>query len=213
MEECGLIGDLDREIARQARGFRRSLVGIAPRDFRIYVNVSATGRPLDQVIAAYTAAADDDDTDLSMMGLEITERAIISDPSAASETLAVARSRGLAVVLDDVGTGYSSLSLIRALPLDGLKIDASFVQGMERDAADAAVVASVAALGRRLHLRVTGEGVETEGQLSALTAEKVGNAQGFLFSPAVPIDTFTGWLRDGPPWIEGRPVTSISLVR
>jgi len=213
MAECGLTRELDREIAQQVREFRKGLNGIAPRTFRVYMNVSADADPLDQVVDRQVADADADGVPLAGLGLEITEQAIIADPAAASEALARARSRGVAVVLDDVGTGYSSLSLIRSLPLDGLKIDGTFVQGMSRDSADAALVASVAALGRRLGLEVTAEGVETERQLADVTAEGIDLAQGYLFSPAVDGPTVAGWLADGPPWIEGRPATRIRLAR
>ena len=213
MAECGLTRDLDREIARQVRAFRKRLIGIAPRTFRVYMNVSADMDPLDQVIDRQVADADADGVPLAGLGIEITEQAIIADPVAASEALARARTRGIAVVLDDVGTGYSSLSLIRTLPLDGLKIDGTFVQGMCRDSADAALVASVAALGHRLGLAVTAEGVETERQLADVTAEGIDVAQGYLFSPAVDGPTVATWLADGPPWIEGRPATRIRLAR
>jgi diguanylate cyclase (GGDEF)-like protein len=213
MAECGLTRDLDLAIARQARRLRRDLVGVAPRRFRVYVNVSAGQESLAEVIEHHRIEAEQDDVALSGLGIEITEHAIVSDPEAASRALAVARSRGLAVVLDDVGTGYSSLSLIRQLPLDGLKIDGSFVQGMGRDAADAALVASVAALGRRLGLSVTAEGVETESELAAVSEEGVDLAQGFLFSPAVEAATIMTWLCEGPPWIESAPVRGISALR
>jgi len=213
MVECGLTRDLDLAIARQARCLRRSLIGVAPRRFRVYVNVSARHESLAEVIEHHRIDAERDDVALSGLGIEITEHAIVADPTAASRALSVARSRGLAVVLDDVGTGYSSLSLIRQLPLDGLKIDGSFVQGMGREAADAAVVASVAALGRRLGLSVTAEGVETESELAAVNEEGVDLAQGFLFSPAVEAATIVRWLREGPPWIESAPVRGISAVR
>ncbi|MFN8169382.1 MAG: EAL domain-containing protein [Candidatus Nanopelagicales bacterium] len=211
MAECGLIPDLDAEISRQARRVRRSLDAVAPPGFRIYINVSSSNEPLAQTIERQRVAAEEDRTPLSGLGIEITEQAIVSDPETASTALAAARAQGLAIALDDVGTGYSSLSLIRALPLDGLKIDGTFIDGMERDPADAAVVSSVAALGRRLGLSVTGEGVETENQLTALAAEGVGMVQGYLFSGAVPASTLTTWLADGPPWIE--PTPTISLVR
>jgi diguanylate cyclase (GGDEF)-like protein len=213
MAECGLAQDLDLAIARQARQLRRDLVGLAPRRFRVYVNVSAGQESLAEVIERHRIEAERDDVALSGLGIEITEHAIVSDPEAASRALSVARSRGLAVVLDDVGTGYSSLSLIRQLPLDGLKIDGSFVQGMGRDAADAALVASVAALGRRLGLSVTAEGVETESELACVKEEGVDLAQGFLFSPAVEAATIVTWLREGPPWVESVPVRGISAVR
>ena len=186
---------------------------MAPPSFRIYVNVSADTDPLEQIIDRQVRDADADGTPVSGLGIEITEQAIVADPRSESEALATARSRGMAVVLDDVGTGYSSLSLIRTLPLDGLKIDATFVQGMARDAADAARVASVAALGHRLGLSVTAEGVETERQLADIVGEGVDVAQGYLFSPAVEGPTVATWLADGPPWIEGRPATRIRLAR
>jgi EAL domain-containing protein (putative c-di-GMP-specific phosphodiesterase class I) len=200
-------------MARQARALRRSLNGVAQRSFRIYVNVSAETDPLDQIIDRQVADADSDGVALSGLGIEITEQAIVADPKTASEALSAARSRGMAVVLDDVGTGYSSLSLIRSLPLDGLKIDSTFVQGMARDAADAALVASVAALGHRLGLSVTAEGVETERQLADVTAEGVDVAQGYLFSPAVEAPTLATWLSEGPPWIERRPASRIHVAR
>jgi diguanylate cyclase (GGDEF)-like protein len=212
MAECGLTKDLDDAIARQARTLRRDLLGIAPREFRVFVNVSAGYDTLDKIIERHRADADAEGVPLWGLGIEITEQAVVAEPKAASQALAVARSRGLAVVLDDVGTGYSSLSLIRALPLDGLKIDCSFVRGMLRDAADAAVVAAVAALGRRLGLRVTAEGVETEAELLAVRADGVGAAQGYLFSPAVRGDELASWLRDGAPWIEPQPVRYITAV-
>jgi diguanylate cyclase (GGDEF)-like protein len=213
MAECGLTRELDREIGRQSRAFRKSLTGLAPRSFRVYMNVSADTDRLEEIIDRQVADADLDGVPLAGLGIEITEQAIIADPAAASEALQRARSRGMAVVLDDVGTGYSSLSLIRTLPLDGLKIDSTFVQGMNRDAADAALVASVAALGHRLGLAVTAEGVETERELAEVVAEGIDVAQGYLFSPAVEAATITGWLSEGAPWIEGRPTTRIRIAR
>lgn len=210
MAECGLITELDAEISRQARRVRRALVGVAAESFRIFVNVSSSNEPLAATIERQRVAAQEDVTPLSGLGIEITEQAIVSDPEAASLALAAARAQGLAIALDDVGTGYSSLSLIRTLPLDGLKIDGSFIDGMDHDPADAAVVSSVAALGRRLGLAVTGEGVETESQLAALVAEGVASVQGYLFSGAVPAATLTTWLADGPPWAE--PQNAISLA-
>ena len=205
---CGLTTELDVEIARQARAFRRVLSRYVGDHFRIFTNVSAGQQPLEAVIGMHLDAAEADRTPLAWMGLEITEQAVVHDPRSAASALADARDQGLAVVLDDVGTGYSSLSLIRALPLDGLKIDGSFVRGMSSDTADAAVVASVAALGRRLGLHVTAEGVETQAELDAVVGEGVSTIQGYLFSPPVSGEVLMGWLRDGPPWLQMDPVSS-----
>jgi diguanylate cyclase (GGDEF)-like protein len=212
MDEAGLAPELDAEIARQARAFRSSVAGLTPDGFRVFVNVSAGPAPLAETIERFRTAAEDDGTPLSGLGIELTERSIVSDPTAASEALALARRQGVSVLLDDVGTGFSSLSLLRTLPLDGLKIDGSFVRGMTRDAADAAVVASVTALARRLGLSVTGEGVELDEQLDALVAEGVTHVQGFLFSPAVPAEQLRTWLADGPPWVAPAPVRPLRIV-
>ena len=206
MAEVGLTTELDEEIARQARVFRRLVGRYVGDHFRIFTNVSAGQQPLEAIIELHLAAAQSDHTPLSWLGLEITEQAVVQDPRAAAAALREARDQGLAVVLDDVGTGYSSLSLIRALPLDGLKIDGSFVRGMSNDHTDAAVVASVAALGRRLGLHVTAEGVETQAELDAVVAEGVSTIQGYLFSPPVSGEVLLGWLRDGPPWLTVDPV-------
>lgn len=206
MAEVGLTTELDVEIARQARVFRRLAGRYVGDHFRIFTNVSAGQQPLETIIELHLDAAQSDHTPLSWLGLEITEQAVVHNPRAAAAALREARDQGLAVVLDDVGTGYSSLSLIRALPLDGLKIDGSFVRGMSNDHTDAAVVASVAALGRRLGLHVTAEGVETQSELDAVVAEGVSTIQGYLFSPPVSGEVLLGWLRDGPPWLTLDPV-------
>ena len=202
MAEVGLTTELDEEIARQARAWRHEAASWVGDGFRVFTNVSAGQLPLEAIIELHVDAAEHDRTPLGWIGLEITEQAVVADPAAASHALAVAREQGLAVVLDDVGTGYSSLSLIRSLPVDGLKIDGTFVHGMLHDTTDAAVVASVAALGRRLGLHVTAEGVETEPQLTAVTAEGVSSAQGFLFSRPVEGSELLAWLRDGAPWLD-----------
>ena len=200
MDEFGLGRDLDLVIAEQARALRAQLHEVVAPDFRVYVNVTTGEEPLQSLIDDVLRGADRDGVDPRGLGIEITEQSVVADPESASEALDFARSRGFAVVLDNVGTGYSSLSLIRSLPLDGLKVDATFVQSMLRDSSDAAVVASIAALGRRLGVRVTAEGVETDPELRAVSEEGIDSAQGPLFSDAVPAETFTRWMNEGPSW-------------
>ncbi len=99
------------------------------------------------------------------------------------------------LALDDFGTGYSSLEHLKRLPVNELKIDKSFVMTMDRDPADRAIVASTAALGRSLGLRVVAEGVESAASASVLTAIGCDLAQGFHYSPPVPADQLPGLVR------------------
>jgi EAL domain-containing protein (putative c-di-GMP-specific phosphodiesterase class I) len=92
--------------------------------------------------------------------------------------------------LDDFGTAYSSLSWLRRLPINEVKIDRSYVAGMESDARDLAIVKTIVSLARDFGHTVVAEGVESPGQLHMLTALGVDCAQGFLFGPPVPLDHF-----------------------
>lgn len=103
------------------------------------------------------------------------------------------KSLGVNVALDDFGTGYSSLSRLTSLPLDKLKVDQSFVRRVEYDAASRAVTEAVIALGRSLKLDVHGEGIETENALQYLREHGCNQAQGFLFSKALPAAEFFVW--------------------
>jgi hypothetical protein len=93
---------------------------------------------------------------------------------------------GIRVAIDDFGTGYSSLSYLKRLPVDTLKIDRSFVSGLGHDAQDTAIVDSIVALARTLHLSVTGEGVETEAQARHLKQLGCQRGQGFLYARPLP---------------------------
>jgi diguanylate cyclase (GGDEF)-like protein len=122
----------------------------------------------------------------SVLILEVTESLLLHDPQRAGEVLRDLREMGCGLALDDFGTGYSSLEHLKRLPVDELKIDKSFVMAMDRDPADRAIVASTAALGRALGLRVVAEGVESAASASVLAAIGCDLAQGFHYSPPVP---------------------------
>ncbi len=113
--------------------------------------------------------------------LEITETAAITDLESAVERLADLRALGVHLALDDFGTGHSSLTLLRRLPLDTVKIDATLAQRVPTDAADAVMVRLLTEAAHHLGLRVCAEGVETAEQASALAAMGCDSAQGYLF--------------------------------
>jgi diguanylate cyclase (GGDEF)-like protein len=124
----------------------------------------------------------------SVLILEVTESLLLHDPARAGEVLRDLREMGCGLALDDFGTGFSSLEHLKRLPVHELKIDKSFVMAMDRDPADRAIVASTAALGRALGLRVVAEGVESAASASVLAAIGCDLAQGFHYSPPVPGD-------------------------
>ncbi len=120
--------------------------------------------------------------------LEITESALLQDETAVVGALAELRAIGIRIAIDDFGTGYSSFSYLRKLPVDVLKIDRSFVSGVEDHPDEAALLAAIVSMGRALRLHVIAEGVETEGQRALLSAWGCHEIQGFLVGPAVPAD-------------------------
>jgi diguanylate cyclase (GGDEF)-like protein/PAS domain S-box-containing protein len=120
------------------------------------------------------------------LSLEITESAFADDPARALDVLQRLKELGVRLELDDFGTGYSSLTYVRMFPIDALKIDRSFVQGLCQSPEDAAIVAAVISMGRALGVNVVAEGVESEDQASVLSTLGCKLAQGFLFSRPVP---------------------------
>ena len=121
----------------------------------------------------------------SQVVLELTERAIVA-PDDARAVLTALHDEGVQVCIDDFGTGFSSLSLLHALPVDGLKVDRSFVTDLETSPSARAVVEGVIGVARTLGLRVVAEGVETESQRALLADLGCELAQGYLFSRPLP---------------------------
>jgi diguanylate cyclase (GGDEF)-like protein/PAS domain S-box-containing protein len=120
--------------------------------------------------------------------LEVTESAVLGDLASTTERLDALRRLGVGLALDDFGTGYSSLTYLRRFPVNSLKVDRSFVAGLVENADDRAIVASVISLAQAVGMTCTAEGVETEQQLAALQELGCQQAQGYLWSPAVPAE-------------------------
>jgi diguanylate cyclase (GGDEF)-like protein/PAS domain S-box-containing protein len=122
--------------------------------------------------------------------LELTESMLVDNLEDLVQKMAVLRARGIGFSLDDFGTGYSSLSYLKRLPLHQLKIDQSFVRDILVDPSDAAIARTVVALAQNLGLEVMAEGVETQAQRDWLARYGCHAYQGYLFSPALPVQDF-----------------------
>jgi len=130
-----------------------------------------------------------------LLEIEITESMLIADPLRAMHIMGRLSEMGIRLVIDDFGTGYSSLAYLSRLPVDGIKIDKSFVQKLTTDENNAVIVRSTIDLARNLGLDVVAEGVETAAAWDALRDLGCDLAQGYFLSPPLGADEFLQWWR------------------
>lgn len=210
-EDSGLIVPLGswvlREACRQLAAWLacpRAAALMGQRGIRVAVNVS--GRQLEHPLFAQAVAAvlAEYGVPARHLTLEVTETAVMRDTARTIATLHALKSLGVEVALDDFGTGYSSLSYLQQFPVDVLKIDKRFVDGVARGGGEAALTRTIVALGQTLGLRTVAEGVETAEQREALAGLGCAFGQGYLFARPLPADQAgrvlthaTGAARDG----------------
>lgn len=128
------------------------------------------------------------------LDMEITETVILDDSDATKRTMSLLKEMGLTMVVDDFGAGYASLAYLKRFPIDVLKIDKSYINGLPNNDDDAAITSAIIELSRHLGLSVVAEGVETEAQYRFLREHRCGEIQGFLFSPALAAADIAGLL-------------------
>ena len=167
----------------QARRWRDADDGFPNLSIAVNIAIPQLYADLPKVI--YSALREHDVPPCSLQ-LEITESLVIRDVEKATSVLREISESGITIAIDDFGTGYSSLSVLKALPIDILKIDRSFVQDLGKNLGDNAIVEAVVNMARALALRVVAEGVETEEQLEILRELGCDEHQGYLFSRPLP---------------------------
>jgi diguanylate cyclase (GGDEF)-like protein/PAS domain S-box-containing protein len=189
-EETGLIGELGSSVLRsslaQLGRWRNSTQRFS--DLSLSVNLSVrqlTDSHLVDIVAEALAEAG---VSAGALWLEITETALMSDVKAATVALRELRSLGLHLSVDDFGTGYSSLTYLKRFPVEAIKVDRTFVNGLGIDAEDSTIVEAVVKLGHSLGLQVVAEGVETPLQLSRLREIGCDRGQGYLFGRPRPAE-------------------------
>jgi EAL domain-containing protein (putative c-di-GMP-specific phosphodiesterase class I) len=132
--------------------------------------------------------------------LELTESVFMEDVEYFERTLASLKRLGVRLAIDDFGTGYSSLSYLKRFPVDAVKVDRSFIDGLGTEPNDSALVAAIIAIAAALGLEVTAEGVETQQQLAILEGLHCGRAQGFYLARPMPAGEITHLLATSPRW-------------
>lgn len=198
-EETGLIMEIGEWVIRTACTQNKAWQDAGYTPMPIAVNLSM--RQFEQHDLAEIIAQILDETGLAAhwLELELTEGVFLHHVECARAMLTELRDAGVTISIDDFGTGYSSLSQLRRLPVDTIKVDCTFSQGVITDPDDAAIVTAIIALAHNLNLNVIAEGVETEAQLEFLRNQGCNQWQGFLFSKAVPAEQFEELLRRNQP--------------
>jgi diguanylate cyclase (GGDEF)-like protein len=159
-----------------------------------WVNLSARQLADVDLVDRVAALLRDYNVPAHQLGLEITETALLDDAEGAVAALTALHGLGVRLAVDDFGTGYSSLSYLKRLPVDAVKVDRSFVDGLALGGDDSAIVAAVTGMARALRLTTIAEGVEEIGQLQALRRLGCDLAQGYLFTTPQPPSHITALL-------------------
>jgi EAL domain-containing protein (putative c-di-GMP-specific phosphodiesterase class I) len=186
-EETGLIIPIGKWILEQACR-QGKIWADRGHDLRMSVNISARQFEQNDLGAMIEAITRETGFDARMLDVELTESAMMSRGDAAISLMAGLKDLGVQLAVDDFGTGYSSLSYLRHFPLDILKVDRSFVRGIESNEVDIAIIRAVVDLAHAIGLTVVAEGVETKTQSALLQELGCDVLQGYLFSPPLPVD-------------------------
>ena len=159
-----------------------------PNDVKIAVNLSPVQMLAPNLLEIVQKALTDSGLPAHRLEIEITERIIMEDTEHTLSSLRQLKDIGVSIAMDDFGTGYSSLSYLRRFPFDKIKVDRTFVSDLAEGTEHVVIVQAVVSIARALGMTTTAEGVEVGYQREYLTALGYDEAQGYLFSPAVPIE-------------------------
>lgn len=189
MSDARIASKLTKHMLHQVAGTMRRWrdAGIAPCP--IAVNITAADLRGGRLPELVDSAFDGDPELLDNLILEVTEGVYFGrHTDRIIRLIAALRQRGIRIALDDFGTGFASLTHLLTMPVDFIKIDRSFIEGLPQDALSGTIVSAVIAIAAQLGAQVTAEGVETVDQATELARRGCQAAQGWLFAPAVPPD-------------------------
>ena len=190
--EIEAIGEwVARETLRQCREWQKQGLKV-----RMAINLSVRQLLHPEFIDSLSSLLKKECIDSSMVELEVTESIFLDHSDQCINALNQLRALGPSLAIDDFGTGYSSLSYLKRLPIQRIKIDRSFVQGIPGDRDDTAIAEAVIAMANTMDLEVVAEGVETEEQLIFLSLHGCSEAQGYHFSKPFPAEEFFTWAKN-----------------
>ena len=195
-EATGIINPIGRWLLEEACLQHKVWIvqGLPP--LPIAVNVSVVEFRDKNFIKRFSDITEKHGLDKSVLQIELTETAVMDDIEHAVIVLSQLKALGVTVLLDDFGTGYSSLAYLARLPLDKVKIDKSFISGLETDLACKAVTDAVITLGRNLNLEVVAEGIETADMFDYVYSRGCTQVQGYYFARPMKGEAFAAWYEE-----------------
>ena len=193
-EESGLIIDIGEWVFRQSCKAVRAFKGIYPDLKHIAVNVSSEQFASYDIISRFPAIVKEQGISTSDIEIELTERSVMEQTETGNNVLQKLRSLGFKISVDDFGTGYSSMSYLKSLPIDVVKVDKSFIDGLPHDEGDTVIVKAILALIQNLGYETVAEGVEYKEQAEMLRELGCDIAQGYLFSKPLTYSDFIDYI-------------------
>ena len=189
-ESSGLIIPLGKYVLEKACQFAKNWQKYSTLPFTVSINVSAAQLKSESFVDDVKESIKQTGIVGNQIELEITESLLMENIETTIKTLLKLKSMGVTISIDDFGTGYSSLSYLKKLPVDTLKIDKSFIDGLPTTEDDSVIVSSIIALANSLQLKTVAEGVENQEQKIFLSALGCDTIQGYLYSKPIPENEF-----------------------
>ena len=181
-EETGLINEIGLWVLETAISDMKQLCSWVVDGFQMSVNLSVVQFRNRNLVSDVESLLNKYDLPASRLTLELTEAVAMNEPEVGIATMDELHKLGVSIAIDDFGTGYSSLSYLKRFRVHKLKIDKSFVDDIEHDAEDKAIVAAIISMAKSLDLQAIAEGAETQGQIDILTEQGCDQVQGYYFS-------------------------------
>jgi diguanylate cyclase (GGDEF)-like protein len=193
-EEIGLIGPITvwalDHVCQQQKKWLDAGIQIVP----VSVNLVAEQFLDDQIVTTLKQNLEKYHLSPHYLEIELTESAAMQNPEKTADLLNQIQALGILIAIDDFGTGYSSLAYLEKFPINILKIDISFVQGVTTDPHSAAITSAIIAMSKALQFLIVAEGIETDGQRQFLSQHQCEEGQGYLFSKPLPVNDFESLL-------------------
>lgn len=195
-EESGIINQLGEWALFEACSFNNTLIRSGYGPLKVSVNVSTTQLKDDHLIDVVKMIPEKTGMDLSYLEIEITESVLMNSFEHNLKLIKQFKELGISIALDDFGTGYSSFNYLTQIPIDTLKIDKSFIDGICSNEKDKYIADSIISLAHKMKISVVAEGVEDREQLRILQAQLCDTLQGYLFSKPLNSNDFIALLSD-----------------